>query len=272
MTAFPALPEDWEPTRATLHAYAHAVSAIPRVHAAPHARWWHISFKADTNGLVTDSFQLPAGGTALVRMDLRSHEIVFVTDGGERRSFSMAEGLTGTEMGDALIKAASEFGLGGEYERDKFQNDDSRAYEPADATAFSEALVVIDRALTTHRNRVAGDVGPVQLWPHGFDIAFEWFGTKTVAHEEDGETVEMPSQINFGLYPAGAPYFYSTPWPFDRDALLAVALPSGARWNTDGWEGSIMEYADVVDRADGVERLLDYFGAVFEAASPLLAK
>jgi hypothetical protein len=92
-----------------------------------------------------------------------------------------------------------------------------------------------------------------------------------VPHDEDGEVGELPAQINLGFYPAGEAYFYSNPWPFDGETLLAVALPDGARWNTEGWEGSMLEYADLAGRSDGVERFLEYAGVVFDTASPLLA-
>jgi hypothetical protein len=270
MTVFPALPADFEPTRATLHAYANAVAALPRVHAVPHPKWWHISLKIRPDGLVTESMPFPEGGALFVRMDPRSDEIVVESSRGDRRSFPMDTGLTATEMGDALIDAATEMGLMGEYNRAKFENDEERTYDGGHATALFEALVTAEAAIAGQRNRIGGEVGPIQLWPHGFDLAFEWFGTVMVPHEEDGETTELPAQINLGFYPAGDAYFYSNPWPFDGDALLGVELPAGARWNTDGWEGSMFPYADIVGHTDGVERFLEYAGVVYDAASPLL--
>jgi hypothetical protein len=272
MTAFPALPADFEATRATLHAYANAVAALPRVHAVPHPKWWHISLKVRPDGLVTESMPLPDGGAVYVRMDLRSDEIVVESSGRDRRSFPMDAGITATEMGDALIQAAAEMGLTGEYNRAKFENDDVRPYDGEHAAGLFEALVTAEAAIAGHRNRIGGEIGPIQLWPHGFDLAFEWFGTVMVPHEEDGEVTELPAQINLGFYPAGDAYFYSNPWPFDGDALLAIELPDGARWNTDGWEGSMFEYADLAGQPDGVERFLEFAEAVFNASSPLLTR
>ena len=54
MFAFPPLPIDGEPTRATLHAYAHAVATLPRAHAIAHPLWWHSSLKVRPDGLVTE--------------------------------------------------------------------------------------------------------------------------------------------------------------------------------------------------------------------------
>lgn len=270
MSTLPALPSDGEPTRATLHAYALAVAALPRAHAVPHPSWWHASMKVRPDGLVTESMPLPTGGSAFVRMDPRTHLVTFETSSGETEAFPMNAGLTATRMGDALIAAGAEFGLDGDYDRTKYENDDKRPYVERDAQQLFDALVAVDAIFTVQRNLIGGTVGPIQLWPHGFDLAFEWFGTRSVVSDEGGVPVEQPAQLNLGFYPAGDAYFYSNPWPFDADTLLAVQLPGDARWHTDGWEGSILAYADVADRADGIDRLLDYATAVFAAAAPSL--
>jgi len=264
------MPEDWEDTRATLHAYANAVGVIPRAFAIPHPKWWHISLEVRPTGLVTDIMALPGGGTFSLRMDLRSHEIVLETSRGDVKSFSMTEGLTGTEFGDRLIGAVADMGLEAEYARAKFESDDPRPYDPEAAGAFFAAVVNIDHDLEIHRSSLTGDVGPLQIWPHGFDLACEWFGTRVEAHEEDGEVVESPSQINLGFYPAGRAYFYSNPWPFDGDALLGRELPAGAVWHTEGWEGSILYYDQVAGDSAGADKLLAYARAVYAAAAPTL--
>ena len=96
------------------------------------------------------------------------------------------------------------------------------------------------------------------IWPHGFDLSFEWFGTRVERFEENGEVQEYPSQLNLGFYPTGDAYFYSNPWPFD-ESLPANELPHGAVWNTDGWQGTKLDYADLVgdpDAAAKVETML----------------
>ena len=265
---FPALPADGESTRATLHAYAHAVAALPRAHALPHPLWWHISLSVRPVGLVTEAMALPDGGAAQVRMDPRANMVVFETSSGATRSFPMNAGLTATEMGDALIAAAAEFGLLGDYDRSKFENDNARPYDPDDALSLFQALVTAEGVLAIHRSRIGGNTGPIQLWPHGFDLAFEWFGTRMVATSDMAESSQVPAQINLGLYPAGNAYFYSNPWPFEAEDLLGVELPDGARWYTDGWEGSTLPYAAVAGASDGQERVLSYARAVFDLAAP----
>ena len=272
MTPLPLapMPENWEPTRATLHLYANAVGVVARAHAVPHPKWWHISLKVRSTGLVTETMPLPGGGTFDLQMDLRTHEVVLETSTGERRTLSMKDGLTGSEFGGRLLALVAEFGLSGDYVTDKFESDDPREYSAADAATFFAALVNIHHNLEIHRLSLEGPIGPIQIWPHGFDVAFEWYGTKTASHQENGETTELPSQINLGFYPAGRPYFYSNPWPFDADTLTVQALPTPAAWNTEGWEGSILYYDDLLATPDAAQTLLDYAKAVFEAAAPTL--
>ncbi len=137
MSTFTPLHDQWEPTRATLHAYAQGVGAISRAHGLAHPKWWHLSLKVRPTGLATDSLGLPDGGVISLRMDLRRHATVLETSRGDRIDSDMTVGATGTEFG--------------------------------------------------------GSTGPVQLWPHGFDVAVEWFGTRTEKLEEHGEIVEQQS-------------------------------------------------------------------------------
>jgi len=262
--AFPALPSRYEPTRETLHAYAHAVGSVPRAHGIAHPSWWHVSLKVRPEGLVTDAVPLPDGGALSLRMDLRSHEIIVRTSSGSEERFDMRMGATGTEMAGQIHAVAAEHGLAGRYDRARFESDAARPYDPAAAAAYFDAFTIAHTVFERHRTALGPRVGPIQVWPHGFDLAFEWFGTRDEPHG-DGEAA---AQLNLGFYPAGDAYFYSTPWPFDP-ALAEVPLPHGATWNTE-WKGAQLPYAMVQGRSDGSAMVGEFAGVVFEAASPTL--
>ena len=270
---FPSL-TGWEPTRETLHWYSKAVGVIPRAHAEFHPKWWHVSLKVQPDGLITDSMPLPGGGIFALKMDLLGHKVVLFTSRGEVRDFSMAQGLSATAFGDQLLSAASDLGLSGEYAREKFENDEPREYDPAMARNYLTALVNADRAFKKHRAGLSGELGPVQLWPHGFDLALEWFGTRVMEYEEGGQIEKYPSQLNLGFSPGEPshpePYFYSNPWPFETDQLVDKPLPSGARWFTETWQGSILEYDSLLDDSLAEDKLLAYVRAVYDLASPTL--
>ncbi len=269
MSLFSSL-DGFEPTRQTLHNYAHAVGVVPRAHATFHPQWWHISLRVTGNGLKTTAMDLPNGETFWLEMDLRNHNVLLQTSYGGTQAFSMTAGLTGTEFGNQILSAVAELGLEGEYAREKFENDDPREYDPAAAENFLTALIHANQIFNEHRATLTGKTGPVQLWPHGFDLSFEWYGTRVETYEEHGEVTEYPSQINLGFYPAGEPYFYSNPWPFEADKLVNNPLPPGAKWHTEGWQGTMLPYSELIGDDQAEARLRAFAKAVFEAASPTL--
>lgn len=268
---FPSL-DNFEPTRKTLHTYAHAVGALPRAHAEAHPKWWHISLKVKENGLRSDDMPLPGGGSIHFLIDLTRHAIELHQGDDLVKSFDMTVGLTGTQMGDALIAAAAELGLEGEYARERFESDEPLQYDKVLAGKFLQAITLAHAAFSRHRETIDQEPGIIQLWPHGFDMAFEWFGSKQVPYEEDGETSHHPSQLNLGFslgeknHPT--PYFYSNPWPFD-EGLTKNDLPYGM-WFTEGWQGTMLEYETLVGDPDGPQKLFEYAQAVYKLAKPTL--
>ncbi|MCA9942789.1 MAG: hypothetical protein KC449_04880 [Anaerolineales bacterium] len=271
MSFFPSL-ANFEPTRQTLHWYSQAVGVVPRVHGIAHPKWWHISLKLRPDGLITDNIPLPDGGVLALRLDFHQHQLVVANSSGETKTADLQDGLTGSEMGEWVITAVSQFGLQGKYPHEKFSNDAPRHYDPELAQRYFGVLTNVARTFETHRASLEGPVSPVQVWPHGFDIAFEWFGSRVERGEEHGEVQEFPSQLNLGFYPGSegtAPYFYSNPWPFEAE-LLDKPLPPGASWHTAGWQGAELPYSEVVGQPDAEARLLDFAKAVYKLAAPTL--
>jgi hypothetical protein len=266
----PELPDDFEKTRATLHAYARSVGAIPRAYADAHPKWWHVALDVVDRGLKTDPVPLPEGGTLQLLIDLISHEVVLTTSSAGEHRISMAAGLTGTEMAERLIGIAATYGLEGEYHREKFENDEARQYDPAAAAVFFGVLRNVRAVFEKHRSGLDGEVSPVHVWPHGFDLAFDWFGTRVEEYEENGETAQHQAQLNLGFYPGERAYFYSNPWPFEADVLLGRPLPHGAQWHTDGWEGTILYYDRLQGDPEAETKLQEYAAAVFDLAAPTL--
>jgi len=269
---FPPL-DGWEPTKRTLHLCAKAIGAVSRAHGEFHPKWWHISLKVQPDGLVTNDMLLPNGGTFKLRMDLREHAVILSTSRGLVRSFSLKEISTSTEFGDSLLKAVSGLGLEGEYGREKYRDDEVRQYDPDMAERFFGVLLTVSSVFEQHRASLEGEKGPVQLWPHGFDMSFEWFGTRVETFEENGKIKELPSQLSLGFAPGDGvtgPYFYSNPWPFEADRLVNQPLPLGARWYNESWQGTILPYSELVDDPFATDRLLAYAKAVYAICSPTL--
>jgi hypothetical protein len=269
MSLFVSL-DGFELTRQTLHNYANVIGVVSRTHAAFHPQWWHISLRVTERGLKTAVMPLHDGGTFWLEMDLHHHNILLQTSYGGTQAFSMTDGLTGNEMGDAVLTAVTDLSLTGEYAREKFASDEPRPYDPVQADHFFTVLTAVHRIFSDHRATLTGKMGPIQVWPHGFDMAFEWFGTRIESHEEHGKIKEQPAQLNLGFYPGGNPYFYSNPWPFATDRLLNKPLPEGAVWHTEGWQGSMLPYWKLINDPHAESRLRAYAQAVFKLAAPTL--
>ena len=273
-STFPPL-ANWAPTRDTLSQYAAAVGVVPRALADPHPKWWHISLKVQDDGAATDPIPHPESSSVTFQllMNLRTHTVDVSTSKGEIRSLSMADGLSATEFGNRLLSILGELGIDAEFERAKYENDELRTYDPRAAGSYREVLIMTTRALELHRLSLTGETGPIQLWPHNFDLAFEWFGTRLVPQGEGDDAQEIPSQINFGLAPGDSShaeaYFYSNPWPFE-DSLTDRKLPGSARWFTESWQGTLLSYDEIAGNDTGEKELAAYFRAVYDIASPLL--
>jgi len=263
----------FEPTRQTLQLYSRVVAAVPRAHGKFHPKWWHISLKVLPDGLITDSVALPDGGALRLKMDLVAHQIVLTTNGEGLAALSMTEGTSSSAIADSVLGEVSRLGLTGKYDRARFESSEPRAYDPGLVSHFLTALLSADRIFKQQRATLPGEPSPVQLWPHGFDLAFEWFGTRVEVYEEDGERQEFPAQLNLGFFPGGPetpPYFYSNPWPFEGDQLLGKALPEGASWHTEGWQGTILPYEQLSADPEAEQRLLGYARRIFELTAPTL--
>lgn len=263
MAKLPQITEDMEPTRATLHAYARVVGEVARAHAIAHPKWWHVSLAVRPEGFVTDSIPLSDGGAFGITIDPVSDLMSFRSTDGRQHTIPIDQGMTGSEMGAAVLTAIAEFGLEGPIDESRFAGDEAREYDHATAMRFFSAFTAAASVFERHRVAIGERVGPIQLWPHGFDLAFEWFGTRLERHGDD----LLPAQINLGFYPAGDPYVYSNPWPFSEE-LTSVPLPDGASWNVEGWQGAKLPYSVVAGAPDGQERILEFARVVHAAAAP----
>jgi len=258
------LPAGFDATRDAIHGYARVVGELARAHAIAHPNWWHLGLRVRPDGLVTVPLPLPDGGAMAVRLDLAAGVAEAVSSRGDH----LAVGLDGVTPGDLADRLAG-FAAGCAPEGGL---DLSRIPEGAGdpdwevAAAYAATLVDIDRTLERHRVTLGLAAGPIVVWPHGFDLAFEWFGTRRVTGE-DGDTAA--AQLNLGFSPHEGGYFYSNPWPFDQ-ALTGAELPPGASWHVVGWQGTMLPYAEVAGSEDGAERVVDYATAVHRIARPTL--
>lgn len=265
---------DWLQTRDTLHAYSRLLGAVRRLLMPPHPRWWHISLELASQGLTTGQIPAPTearGGDLELTLNLRRSRLALGADGDSRHELSLLAAPTATELGQEVVAWLRRLGIESGPERSLWVDDGERSYDPEAATRFLRALLEVEKVFERVRSTLSGETGPIQLWPHHLDLSFEWFGSRRVEYEEEGEARETSAQIGFGFstgddsHPEA--YFYATPWPFE-EPFLEGSLPAAARWQTVGWQGGLLPYTLV--RRDGPEALSGFLRAVYEIAAPHL--
>jgi hypothetical protein len=185
-------------------------------------------------GLVTAPTRL-ADGTELVgTIDLLADEVVIVA-GDEVERIDISSGPSSLSIGDAALAVAARHGSDIEVERDRLGGSDSLPYSSDNASAVFTTLSYVNTAFEQMNSSLSGEIDGPHLWPHGFDIATEWYSTKMVPYG-DGEA---SAQIAVGFYPANESYFYANPWPYE-ESWGAEPPFEGSSWHLDGWQGAVI--------------------------------
>ncbi len=255
-------------TRAALHHYSKLLAAVAKQYAIAHPRWWHVSLTVRPEGIVTDNMPLLDGHIFNLGLDLNRHIINVRTSRGESCALDIRQHVSSVRK--EFLHVLNE--LGCSIETDSLAPAPfDLEYDAQQSEAFFQTLVQIEHIFQKHFVDLPSPVSPVQMWPHGFDLAGEWYGGRLQEVEENGRVQRMPAQINLGFYPGDSDddsYFYSNPWPFESDQLLSQELPDGARWHTHGWQGSILPYRELLGDPDAERKVLDYARHVFDLAAP----
>lgn len=253
------LPTEWEPTRATLQRYAHALTALPRAGAPSHPRWSQVAMDVTPDGLVSAATPLGDGTELVSAIDIANHQIA-ISAGATIRVFDLTEGPTPHEVGEAVAVVAAEHGSTIEVDESRYEDDTIQEYNPAHAKAFFDVARTVAEAFEEINARISGEITGPHLWPHGFDIATEWYSDRMV----DYDGTPTSAQIAIGWYPAGDAYFYANPWPFE-ESWADVELPGVATWNTEGWYGALLNVADIPE-GSGSEAVVALGNAVHDTA------
>lgn len=261
----------WSPTRDSLHMYSKFLGAVRADLAEPHPLWWHISLRVEKAGFGTGMLELPGGVSFALSLDLEQHRLALTAEGEVRSFVDLRDAPTGRQLGETALAALADLDTPPKTDRAKWDDEGTRVYRNEDAVAYRRSLTSTSELFEGFRGEIEGNTGPVQLWPHHFDLSFEWFSERMVSYGEGAEMKESPAQIGFGFSPGddshSEAYYYATPWPFD-EALVDVEIPGDGRWLTAPWQGALLPYAAVAGTDGAVlERL---FTAVYRSAAPML--
>lgn len=267
---FPKL-TGWKDTRETLHAYCKVLGAIRAAFAPEEPRYQHVSLRLYTAGLTTTPIPHPTDPKRnfALSLDLLNHYVLLSNSEGEVEQFRMSEGLSATQLGELLLAKLEEWGIQGTVDKKKYADDKERHYALDQAERYFAALSHVGHLFEQFRSSIQGKLDPVQFWPHHFDLSFILLGNKKATTVEG----EFPSQITFGFAPndPGQPsaYFYVNPFPFE-EGITRTKLPQGASWHTAIWQGALLPYSEVAEKADGEKKLLGFLQATYDIEKELI--
>lgn len=267
-TMFPPLPlDEWRVTRDLIQGYAKVVGKIRR-ELTPHQRhWYHVSLRTAGLGLTSSPIRF-RNITFEMLLDFSGHQLVISTSQGGWAEVDL-DGHSPREFYDDAALALDDLGIDVKLDRKQFSNSDG-TYDPDMVEDYWQALSQIDMVLKEFMGQLRGRKGPISLWPHHLDLAGLWFSGRLVPGKDPDDEESADEQMNFGFSTGddGIPdaYFYITayPWP---EGLETTELPAPGRWQTEGWNGAVMMYADLLKSENPREVLLDFFKVVQSAGA-----
>ncbi|MDH3549168.1 MAG: DUF5996 family protein [Gammaproteobacteria bacterium] len=269
---FPELePVDLDATRQAAHAYARVAGAWAKARRRKRKHWWHASLRPSLYGLTTGVIYGPTDFE--IELDLASSRIHVRTC-----SSSFSERLTGQSSAQlaASINAALQVaGVSGGVAPDTdFVTKDSYSNYSADqANILHRAIGSVAAALEDFRAGIREEKSPVQVWPHHFDVSMIWLPGAKVAGQDPANEEYSDKQMNFGFAfgddSVPEPYFYVTAYPLP-DALPQVTLPSGTTWQSEGFNGAVLLYKDLIATSDPHAYLQDLWSTLLTAGREYL--
>ena len=257
--------ESLHATRDALHAYARVIGAWAASSRKQRKHWWHASLRPSLRGMTT-GFVAGEVGFEL-ELDL-VESAVHVRTVGDTRSIPLS-GQTAAALGDDVFVTLTAAGVDPKRAAGEKVLTDV-AYDGYSATVASDllgALSSVTAALEDFRAGVREETSPIQVWPHHFDLSMLWLPGARIAEYDPADEENADKQMNFGFVFGDAtidePYLYVTAYPLPA-ALPSYGLPEGTRWQSDGFQGAVLLYKNLIATDDPHAYLVDLWSGLLE--------
>jgi hypothetical protein len=262
---------DWQPTLKTLQTYSQLLGKVRQAFTPPHKHWFHVSLIISAIGPTTTP--IPVGSkTFEMTLDLTAHKLIIAVSSGQRWETPLT-GQSAAQFRDETLQALQVMGIEPDFDRSLFDDDTPGQYRSTAITHYWQALSQIDALFRKFRGELREETGPVQLWPHHFDLAMLWFSGRQVPGQDPENEGYADEQMNFGFLPGDEsipePYFYATAYPTPA-GLIDTQLPGDSYWLTGDFTGAILPYQSLMHANDPAHTLLSYLRVVQQAGAALM--
>jgi hypothetical protein len=271
-----------QPTLRSLHTVARLLGAVRLLVYERQPNFLELGLRVGGNSLSTD--RLPGGSEVFIA--LRSLKLMCHANG---TTFLDLEGRTqaqllesvlgaiyfreleqiephveGESYTDAAFRAVGRFTNRIKPKRHELTEQTPLSFDPQAAADYAKALYAIFTGVARFRARLNGSMTPVVVWPEHFDLSFLWFWD---------QPDEQHPHLNFGFAPysygINYPYLYAYAYPYPA-GYDTPKLPEGARWNTEGWTGMVLPYAEIARHENAEAFVEDACELAFRSLRALL--
>ena len=256
-------------TRNAVHAYTQVLgdwlgSSLPR-----RKHWWQLTVHPSIEGISTGLIQ--AGIDFELELELGKDRLRARVAGGE----DLSEPLAGRPAKE-LAGIVQSFLIDNGMDRELIPTDKgleshahaAPAYSVEIAETLGSALRSVNAALSTFRAGIPEETSPIQIWPHGFDLAMLWLPGEKIPGQDPADEESSDKQMNFGFTFGDEgipePYFYITAYPLP-DAFPGLSLPPGTAWRTQGFSGAVLPYRSLLENANPADYLVDLWNGLLSA-------
>ncbi|MEW8690975.1 MAG: DUF5996 family protein [Candidatus Thiodiazotropha endolucinida] len=250
----------WRPTRDTLQQVARIVGKVRSQFAPKSKHWWHITLSVYSHGLTTTPFPVGTQNYEL-SLDLAGHRLILSCSDG-RLSILPLAGQSSASLFRWIISSLPSMGIDLERHLSGEYGDESvLPYDYAAAENYRRTINWVDSVFKAFKGGLREESSPVQLFPHHFDLALNWFSGRLVPGADPADEEHADEQMNFGFVTGDESipdaYFYVTAYPEPAD-WMELELKQGAYWHTDGWIGAVLPYAELLKHDQPYSLLLVY--------------
>ena len=279
---WPALPDAWKDTYATLHMWAQVVGKVALAQAPPLNHSWGVALHLTPRGLSTRPLR-HGRRTFALEFDFVEHRLDIRATDGASHSLALVPRSVASFYAE-VMGILEEMKLPVRIwpmpveipDPIRFTEDTIHAsYDPVYANRFWRILVECERVFSAARCDFIGKSSPVHFFWGSFDLAVTRFSGRAAPPREGPEFMRdaySHEVISHGFWPGSGPvqtpafYTYAVPAPAGFEEIHVE--PNGAFYHRELGE-FILPYERVRDAGDPDRALLDFIESTYAGAATL---
>jgi len=240
--------QDWSPTCDTLHAHTQVLGKIAVKLAPPEPQLQHAALRLTARGWETSTMPAPGGGGSLVvALDLRSHEVVAEHSDGQLARIPLTPdrpvGTVTRELLGAIADIAGPVHIDPTPQEVPWsvpldEDNEHATYDTGQVADYFAAATQAALVLAAYRAPYRGRSTPVNAWWGSFDLAVSLFSGLPAAPPSQEFIMRnaMDSQeVAVGWWPGDHRHpqaaFYAYAYPAPEDFGHVDLPPPGAHWD-----------------------------------------